>query len=53
MSVEALQARLIWLEETAVPARPEGTLGGVVFAVTVTLALAAGDVPPDPVQVIE
>ncbi len=33
-SVEAVQAKLIWLEETAVAVRPVGTVGAVVSAET-------------------
>jgi hypothetical protein len=53
LSVLAVQARLICEEETAVGVRPVGTEGGVVLALTVTVALAAGEVPPVPVQVME
>ena len=55
LSVEAVQERLIWLLDIAVAESPVGTVGAWVSPalVTVTVAVAAGEVPPVPVQVIE
>ena len=40
MSVAALQARLIWLDEAAVAVKPLGTLGAVVSAAAGVVAEA-------------